>query len=49
MPPLAILSLAFNHQSSAGELDYIPAGENPGLQHRSTGLDSRLRENDGMA
>ena len=27
MLPLAILSLAFNHQSSAGQLDYILEGE----------------------
>jgi hypothetical protein len=35
MLPLAILSLAFNHQSSAGQLDYILEGEDPGQPHQT--------------
>ena len=35
MLPLAILSLAFNHQSSAGQLDYILEGGDPEQPHRT--------------
>ena len=48
MLPLAILSLAFNHQSSAGQLDYILEGGDPGQPHLQL-LVSFLQGNDKIA